>query len=88
MNKIIFILGLVLISATCFNEISMKHRQRTPLETKMFLAYMNREPLIENVAKIIGNLFLGKNLNLYSYPEVKITNYLDAQYYGYISFFI
>jgi hypothetical protein len=50
----------------------------------MFIEYMNRGPLIDGVMKTLASLFPHKKLpNLYSYPEVKIYNYLDAQYYGY-----
>lgn len=49
----------------------------------MFIAYMNNGPLIHNVMETLKSLFPHKALpNLYSYPEVKIYNYLDAQYYG------
>lgn len=44
---------------------------------------MNNGPFIESVMKTLKSLFPHKELpNLYSYPEVKILNYLDAQYYG------
>lgn len=54
----------------------------------MFIEYMNRGPLIDGVMKTLASLFPHKKLpNLYSYPEVKIYNYLDAQYYGYFFHF-
>ena len=44
---------------------------------------MNRGPLIQELMDTLYNLFPNRPLpNLYSYPEVKINNYLDAQYYG------
>jgi len=53
------------------------------LEAKMFIDYMNRGPLVQGTLKVLENLYpVGKVPNLYSYPEVKIINYLDAQYYG------
>ena len=38
---------------------------------------------MESVKKIVSNLFpTSEQPGLYSYPEVKIYNYLDTQYYG------
>ena len=49
----------------------------------MFLAWMNQDPIIENVAKVMSTLFnKGKTIDMYAYPEVKIYNYMDTQYYG------
>ncbi len=61
----------------------MQHRQRTPLETKLFKLYVERSPLLENAFGIMKMMFSQDMLpDMYSYPEVKIYNYLDAQYYG------
>jgi hypothetical protein len=44
---------------------------------------MNRSPAIQKAQSILGLLFPKQHsTNLYAYPEVKITNYLDSQYYG------
>ena len=44
---------------------------------------MNQGPLVQGVIETLQNLFPQKQTpNLYAYPEVKIYNYLDAQYYG------
>ena len=78
------LLGLtILLAVSCVQEIQMTHRHRTDLEARMFVEYMNKGPLIQGVIDTIGNLFPNKQLpNLYAYPEEKIYNYLDAQYYG------
>ncbi len=61
----------------------MKHRQRNSYESKMFIEYMTNGPAIQAVMKTLSALFPHKELpNIYAYPEVKIFNYLDAQYYG------
>lgn len=83
MTKTIAILVLLLVGCVCLQEIKMKHRVRTPLEAKMFIDYMNRGPLVQGVINIISNLYpMREKPNPYSYPEVKIHNYMDAQYYG------
>jgi hypothetical protein len=49
----------------------------------MFIDFMGRGPLTQKSMEIISRLFPGRDPpNLYSYPEVKIHNYMDAQYYG------
>lgn len=61
----------------------MQHRQRTPTEARMLIDYMNRGPLVSGVLNIMASMFPHHDTpNIYSYPEVKIYNYLDAQYYG------
>lgn len=82
MNKSIALLALVLVSCACIQEIKMTHRTRSPVEATMFIDYMNRGPLVQGVIKILENLFPVNMPNLYAYPEVKIHNYMDAQYYG------
>lgn len=85
MKRIIIALAILMVAVSCLHELSMTHRQRTPKEAKMFIAYMNRDPVIEKIAKVLGQLFPYESVpNMYSYPEEKIYNYLDAQYYGYI----
>lgn len=85
MRKIVFLLA-VLVLASCVTEIKMSHRKRTPVEARMFIDYMNRGPLVQGALNIMSSMFPGSQTpNLYSYPEVKIYNYLDAQYYGEIS---
>jgi len=82
MTKLI-VVALLLVACFSLEEIKMAHRVRSPMETKMFIDYMNRGPLVANTLNILQNLYpLGKVPNVYSYPEVKIYNYLDAQYYG------
>lgn len=83
MRKLFVLLALLVVMTVSIHEIKMTHRVRNDYESKMFLAYMNRGPLIDSVMKTLKSLFPHKELpNLYSYPEVKILNYLDAQYYG------
>jgi len=61
----------------------MQHRKRTPRESKMLLEYMNRGPFAEKVYRLLAKIFPSDlTPNIYAYPEVKILNYLDAQYYG------
>jgi cathepsin D len=61
----------------------MNHKVRNSYESKMFIAYMTHSPLITQTMNTLKALFPHKQLpNIYSYPEVKINNYLDAQYYG------
>ena len=55
--KILALLAMVLLTCTCVHELKMKHRVRTPLETKMFIDYMNRGPLVQSVIDIIYNLY-------------------------------
>lgn len=83
MNKLLFACVVLLVSASCIQEIQMKHRHRSPAEARAFIDYMNRGPLAQKTLEILSNLFpSGQVPNIYSYPEVKIYNYLDAQYYG------
>jgi hypothetical protein len=61
----------------------MEHRKRTPRESKMLLEYMSRGELMTRVNKLLTKIFPSElTPNIYAYPEVKILNYLDAQYYG------
>ena len=63
----------------------MKHRKRSPREAQRLLDYLNRGPMTEKVYSILAKIFPSElTPNLYGYPEVKILNYLDAQYYGYL----
>lgn len=45
MSKLLVALAILLATASCIHEIKMTHRQRSPLEAKMFLDYLNRGPL-------------------------------------------
>src|SRR5690606_9632713 len=83
MRKILLLVALTIVMTMSIHEIKMTHKVRNSYESKMFLAYMNNGPMIQNVMKTLKALFPHKELpNLYSYPEVKLLNYLDAQYYG------
>jgi hypothetical protein len=83
MRNILLVLCVLLVAVSSIQELNIKHRERTPLQSKMFVAYMNRDPIIETMAKVMGKLFgEDKVPSLYSYPEEKIFNYLDTQYYG------
>ena len=85
MNKIfVFVaLALAIIVASAVHEIPMKHKERSPREVKRLLEYMSRGPLAERINKVLAKIFPSKMTpNIYAYPEVKILNYLDAQYYG------
>lgn len=69
MAKLIILAAILLIACSCVEEIKMKHRIRSPMETKMFIDYMNRGPLVEGVVKVLQNLYpLNKVPNMYSYP--------------------
>lgn len=86
MAKIVLVLALLVVFSTCITHIKMNHRERTPLEARMFIDYMNRGPLVQGVLNILSSMYPFERVpNLYSYPEVKIHNYLDAQYYGDVS---
>lgn len=85
MNKaaIFVILALVITVTFAIHEIPMKHKVRSPRETKRLLEYMNRGPLAERINKVLAKIFPSElTPNIYAYPEVKVLNYLDAQYYG------
>jgi hypothetical protein len=83
MRNILLVLCLLLVAVSSIQEINIKLKERTPFQAKMFLAYMSNDPIIEKMAKIMGKLFgEDKVPSLYSYPEQKIFNYLDTQYYG------
>jgi len=86
MNKaaIIALVLLLAVLSTAIHEIPMKHRKRTEREGKIFIDYMTRGPLVQKVNKLLSKIFPSPMTpNIYAYPEVKIINYLDAQYYGY-----
>lgn len=45
---------------------------------------MRRDTLLEKAEKVLSLIFPGRySSGMYSYPEVKIYNYLDTEYYGY-----
>ncbi len=77
------LLLLVLVCAAAAAEIPMAHRRRTPQEGSLLLEYLNRSPLMEKVVRMMRRVFPSDMVpNIYAYPEVKIANYLGAQYYG------
>lgn len=83
MKNILILAAVLLVLGSCVQEIKMQHRTRNAHEARMFIEYMNNGPIIQQVLKTLQSLFPHTELpNLYSYPEVKILNYLDAQYYG------
>jgi hypothetical protein len=85
MNKTVSLItvALLLVLATSLHEISMEHRKRTPRETKVFIDYMSRGAMTQKVHRLLSKIFPSElTPNIYAYPEVKIINYLDAQYYG------
>ena len=88
MNKVaLFVLLALAITMTfAIHEIPMKHKKRSDREVKRLLEYMNRGPLAEKINKVLSRIFPSElTPNIYAYPEVKVLNYLDAQYYGYLS---
>ena len=88
MNKVavFVVLALVLTMTFAIHEIPMKHKKRSPREAQRLIEYMNRGPLASRINKILAKIFPSElTPNIYAYPEVKILNYLDAQYYGYLS---
>ena len=83
MSRAFILLAILLVGATAIHKMELNHRERTHLEGKMLLDYLNRGPLVQGVINIISHLYPDlETPNLYSYPEVKIYNYLDTQYYG------
>ena len=85
MNRVTLFVVLALIATLTLaaHEIPIKHRKRTPRESKMLLQYMGRQGFAERINKVLAKIFPSKlTPNVYAYPEVKILNYLDAQYYG------
>lgn len=84
---VIALLLLLAVLATALHEMPIKHHKRSPREAQLLLEYMNRGPLAEKITKILRKIFPSElTPNIYAYPEVKIINYLDAQYYGYFPF--
>lgn len=85
MNKVALFVVLALVTLTlAIHEIPMKHKVRSPREAKRLIEYMSRGPLAMRINKILAKIFPSEMTpNIYAYPEVKILNYLDAQYYGY-----
>ena len=82
MNKLLCLLAIA-VCVLSVTEIPISHRKRTPQEATMFINYMNRSPLMQRAMNIMSRMFPSRLVpNIYAYPEVKITNYLDAQYYG------
>jgi hypothetical protein len=80
---ILVAVALCLASVVAIHELPMEHRKRTPRESKMLLEYMSRGELMTRVNKLLTKIFPSElTPNIYAYPEVKILNYLDAQYYG------
>ena len=68
MKRLLLAFIAFLVIASCV-EIKMKHKERSPLEAKMFIEFMNRGPLIEGVVDTMSNLFpSGSVPSLYSYP--------------------
>lgn len=57
MTKTLAVLVLLLVAVSSIEEIKMTHKVRTPLEARMFIDYMNRGPMVQNVMKIMSNLF-------------------------------
>lgn len=89
MNKFV-LLAIILSVALAVQEIAIKHKQKTPAEAKRFLRYLRRDTYLRQAEEILSSIFPGKFLTegMYSYPEVKIFNYLDTEYYGYASHLI
>jgi hypothetical protein len=80
---ILLTVALLLVLAASVQEISMEHRKRTPREAKIFIDYLSRGAMTQKVYRLLSKIFPSDlTPNLYAYPEVKIINYLDAQYYG------
>jgi hypothetical protein len=75
--------AICLSAVAAIHELPMEHRKRTPSEAKRFIEYMSKGPLMTRVNKLLAKIFPSdRTPNIYAYPEVKILNYLDAQYYG------
>ena len=84
---LLLIAALCLASVLAVHELPMEHRKRTPREAQMLIEYMTRGPMMTRVNKLLSKIFPSAlTPNIYAYPEVKILNYLDAQYYGYTLF--
>lgn len=57
MTKTLAILVLLFVAASSIQEIKMTHKVRSPLEARMFIDYMNRGPMVQNVMNVMSNLF-------------------------------
>ena len=79
--SVLLLVLIVVVSAV--HEIPMRHRRRTPHEAQLLLEYLNRGSYAQKINPLIAKIFPSKiQPNIYAYPEVKILNYLDSQYYG------
>ena len=71
MNKVTLfvILALVATLALAAQEIPIKHRKRTPRESKMLLEYLGRQGYAERINKVLAKIFPSKlTPNIYAYP--------------------
>jgi hypothetical protein len=72
-------LFLLAAAALCLQEMPISHRPRSLADQLRLKWYL--EGRYEGLHGSILAL-LGVKDSLYSYPEVKINNFLDTQYYG------
>ena len=87
--KSLILLTILLVAVLSVQEIKLAHKKRTPLESKRLLDYLQRSTYMQKVQSVLSALMPHKySGNMYSYPEVKIYNYLDAQYYGLVSCYL
>ena len=79
MNKValLLVLALAITMVVSVQEISMKHKKRSPRETQRLLDYLNRGPMTQKIYSILAKIFPSElTPNLYAYPEVKILSTL------------
>jgi cathepsin D len=82
----LILLTLVLAISLAIHEIPVKHKPRTAVENRRLLQYLRHSTVFEQADLILSHIFPGRfPSNMYSYPEVKIYNYLDTEYYGEIT---
>ena len=76
--KFFVALALCLAISAAFVTVPVKKIQENTLQKMMRINFLN-----QNIQNVLGKFFGTKFLN--SWPEVKINNYMDAQYYGEVS---
>lgn len=80
--RVLFALLVLLPLAFGFQRLTLERAELTDIQKAARIAYMQNS---DKVDTILSKFFPGFSLKSSSWPEVKINNYMDAQYYGDIS---